>query len=92
MDFPATSKLTLEDLYKAVCWKHAKVQQPWNADEVAFWHAVAAGLAWALKIKGLTDRQLREMENDAITLGPSGRWDDIIETLNRPDGTLPHED
>lgn len=38
------------------------------------------------------NRQLAQMEEDALALGPSGRWDGVIEPLTVPDGTQPHLD
>ena len=59
---------------------------------MAFWQGCSAGLAWLLKSRGLMDVVLTAMEADAITLGKLGRWAGIIETLDQPDGTVPHND
>lgn len=80
------------ELYQVACWKHTQAQEPWDASQVSFWQGAAAGLAWALKAQGITDAQLNRMEEDAIALGPSGRWDGIIEKLDTPDGTVRLED
>ena len=84
--------ITPEDLYKVACYRHWAAQQPWDGKEVAFWQGCAAGLAWLLKSRGLMDAMLTAMEADAITLGKLGRWAGIIETLDQPDGTVPHND
>jgi len=84
-------KLTLEDMYKIACWKHNQAQTPWNAQQVAFWQGAAASTAWLLKVRGLNDAQLYQMEQVGIDLGEQGRWDGIVEELDRPDGTAPFE-
>jgi len=88
----AEMRITTQTLYQAACWKHAKAQQPWDRERVNFYAGFANGLALALTAQGLTDRQLRQLEDDAVALGPSGRWDGLIEGLDVPDGTVPHED
>lgn len=82
----------LENLYKACCWKHHEAQMPWDGNSTAFWNGAANGAAMALKAKGLNDRQLQAMERDGIELGKSGRWDDLLDTLSKRDGSVPHED
>lgn len=84
--------LTPEDLYKLACYRHWAAQQPWDGKEVSFWQGCAAGLAWLLKSRGLMDAVLAAMEADGIALGKLGRWAGIIEALDQPDGTVPHED
>jgi hypothetical protein len=84
--------ITPEDLYKLACYRHWAAQQPWDGKEVAFWQGCAAGLAWLLKSRGLMDAVLAAMEADGIALGKLGRWAGIIETIDQPDGTVPHED
>lgn len=84
--------ITPEDLYKVACYRHWAAQQPWDGKEVAFWQGCAAGLAWLLKSRGLMDAVLTAMEADGIALGKLGRWAGIIEALDQPDGTVPHED
>jgi len=92
MSKESITQVTIEDLYKAACWKHSAAQSPWVHESVMYWQAAAHALAWALRLKGLNDRQINQMEEDAIALGPSGRWDNIIEPLGIPDGTAPHLD
>jgi len=85
-------QVTTEDLFKAACWRHAKAQDPWVVYQVAYWQGVANGLALVLRQQGLNDRQLSIMEEDGIELGARGRWDGLLEALDKPDGTVPHED
>ncbi len=79
-------------LYQVACWRHAEAQQPWDASSVQFWQGCACGLALALKARGLTDLQLRRLEDQGIILGQAGWWEGLIEELDQPDGTVPHED
>lgn len=89
-------RLTAEDLYKIACYRHWRAQQPDEfpgyRSELTYWHGCAAGLAWLLKSRGLTDAQLAQMEQDGIECGKADRWAGIIEALDRPDGTVPHND
>lgn len=92
---PNYPKISAEDLYKISAYNHWLAQQPATdaADNaISFWHACAAGLGWLLKSRGLTDAQLAQMEIDGIECGKAGRWAGIIEALDQPDGTVPHDD
>jgi len=84
--------VSLEELYKAACWKHAEAQQPWVHDSVLYWQGAANSLGMALRAKGLNDRQLQEMEDEGISLGRQGRWQHSLDKVDGPDGTVPHDD
>ncbi len=89
---PTYPKVSAEDLYKVACYRHWLAQQPASTDDMMMWHGCAAGLAWLLKSRGLSDAQIDQMETDGIECGQAGRWAGIIEALDQPDGTVPHND